>query len=43
MFELPIGTILGLLLMAVGPVVMFLLYWIDKQTNDGYISVFGAR
>lgn len=42
-FDLPTGTAIGLLTMALLPLVTLVLYWIDRTQNDGYVSVLGRR
>ena len=40
---LPTGSAVAVLLMVLVPVVTFVLYWIDRTRNDGYVSVLGRR
>lgn len=41
--ELTTGSAIALLAMVLLPVLTFVLYWIDRTRNDGYVSVLGRR
>lgn len=40
---LPLGSVVALALLALAPVVTYLLYRIDRRRADGYVSVLGRR
>lgn len=37
------GSAIAVLAMVFLPIVTFVLYWIDRTKNDGYVSVVGRR